>query len=209
MLYEAGCRWIFFGIESGSDDVLRKIHKNIDKQLIKPTIECLRKIGITSICSFIIGFPDETVEQLKDTVKLIDSINANLTPIYHFTPLPGTELFDCLVKAKRYRAPDTLKELSKIIATESVGTNFSTVNTKELRVIRSWYHWKGFSNKDAYTEGNSFEFAKQTIISGLHSISLKGPLSFLIDGFSALFEFLYVIWYSHAYPDIIKKYNLK
>ena len=26
---------------------------------------------------------------------------------------------------------------------------------------------------------------------------------------SALYEFLYVLWYSHAYPDIIKKYNLK
>lgn len=209
MMFKAGCRWIFFGIESGSDEMLHKIHKNIDKNAIKPTMDILRKIGITSICSFIIGFPDETAEQLKETVELIKNINANLTPIYHFTPLPGTELYSEMVEHGRYNSAKSLEELAKIIATESVGVNLSSVPTKDLRVIRSWFHWKGFTNKQAYTTGKAFEFAKQTIISGLHSISLKGPVSFFVNGFSALYEFLYVLWYSHAYPKINEKYNLR
>ena len=209
LMYDAGCRWIFFGVESGSDEMLKSIHKNINKSAIKPTMDILKKIGITSICSFIIGFPDETVEQLRDTVELIDSIDANLTPIYHFTPLPGTELYDQMIEQKRYKGAETLESLSKVIATESVGKNLSSVPNRDLRVIRSWYHWKGFTNKNAYTSGKSFEFAKQTILSGLHAISLKGPVNFLVNGFSALYEFIYVLWYSHAYPDIIKKYNLK
>ncbi len=208
-MYEAGCRWIFFGVESGSDEMLKAIHKNIDKEAIKPTMDVLREIGITSICSFIIGFPDETAEQLKDTVELIEKTNSNLTPIYHFTPLPGTELYDKMVSADRYESVTNLEDLAKVIATESVGKNLSAVPDRDLRVIRSWFHWKGFTKKNAYTTGKSFEFAKQTILSGLHAISLKGPVSFLVNGFSALYEFLYVLWYSHAYPDIIKKYNLK
>ena len=208
-MYDAGCRWIFFGVESGSSEMLEKIHKNIDKDKIKPTIEALKKIGITSICSYIIGFPDETVEQLKDTVKLINDTDANLTPIYHFTPLPGTELYNEMISKNRYKPANNLLDLSKVIATESVGNNLSGVPTKDLRVIRSWYHWKGFTNKTAYSSGKSFEFALQTVLSGLHSISLKGPVSFFVNGFLALYEFLYVLWYSHAYPDIIKKYNLK
>jgi len=208
-MYDAGCRWVFFGIESGSKEMLERIHKNIDFNKIKPTFEALKKIGITGIGSFIVGFPDETVEQLKDTVKLINSIDANLTPIYHFTPLPGTELYDKMVSGGRYRAAKTLEESAKVVATESVGKNLSAVPDRDLRVIRSWFHWKGFTNKTAYTSGKSFEFAKQTIISGLHSISMKGPVSFLVNGFSALYEFLYVFWYSHAYPGIIKKYELK
>lgn len=209
IMYDAGCRWIFFGVESGSDEMLKNIHKNIDKNAIKPTMDALRKIGITSICSFIIGFPDETVDQLKDTVELIDNTKANLTPIYHFTPLPGTELYNQMISEKRYKAADSLESLAKVIATESIGENLSSVPSRDLRVIRSWYHWKGFTKKNAYGSGKSFQFAKQTILSGLHAISLKGPINFLVNGFSALYEFLYVLWYSHAYPDIIKKYNLK
>lgn len=209
LMYETGCRWILFGVESGNDEMLKRIHKNIDKSAIKPTMDILREIGITSICSFIIGFPDETAEQIRDTAELIDNVNSNLTPVFHFTPLPGTELFDLMASKKRIKEPDKLEDLIDVVATESVGKNLSSVPTRDLRVIRSWFHWKGFSNKDAYGTGKSFEFAKQVIISGLHAITQKGPIHFFIDGFSALYEFLYVLWYSHAYPDIKKKYNLK
>jgi aminotransferase len=97
--------------------MLKSIHKNIDKNAIKPTMDALREIGITSICSFIIGFPDETADQLRDTVELIDNTKANLTPIYHFTPLPGTELYDEMISQSRYKAVDSLEELAKVIET--------------------------------------------------------------------------------------------
>ncbi|MBQ8183353.1 MAG: B12-binding domain-containing radical SAM protein [Clostridia bacterium] len=209
-MYDAGCRWIFFGIETGNEEMLKKIHKNIDINKVKPTFEILRKIGITGIGSFIVGFPDETAEQLRDTAQLIDTCGANLTPVYHFTPLPGTELYDKMIEKGFYKQANKLEDLIKVVATESVGVNLSNVPTTDLRVIRSWFHWKGFTSKSAYSSGEkSFEFAKQTILSGLHSISLKGPIHFFVDGFSALKEFLYVVWYSHAYPSILKKYDLK
>ncbi|MBE6791389.1 MAG: B12-binding domain-containing radical SAM protein [Ruminococcaceae bacterium] len=209
IMYDAGCRWVFFGVETGSPEMLDEIHKEINLNKLKPSVDAMKKIGITSICSYIVGFPDETEKQLKETVKLINETDANLMPVYHFTPLPGTELYNKMVKANRYKEPNSLKELSKVVATESVGKNLSAVPSRDLRVIRSWYHWKGFTNKTAYSSGKSFEFAKQTIISGLHSISLKGPVSFLVNGFAALYEFLYVFWYSHAYPSIIEKYELR
>ncbi len=209
IMYDAGCRWIFFGIETGSKEIMHKIHKNIDFNKIKPTFDALRRIGITSIASFIIGYPDETVEQLKDTVHLIKTIGANLIPVYHLTPLPGTAMYDKLVQENKYRAVRSLMDLTKVVATENVGVNLSAVPTRDLRVIRSYLHWKSFSNKSAYSSGKSFEFAKQTILSGLHSISMKGPISFFVDGFTALYEFVYVFWYAHAYPNIVKKYDLK
>ena len=208
IMYDAGCRWVFFGIESGSKDMLKAIHKNIDYDKIMPTFEYMKKIGYTTVASFIIGYPDETEEQLKETVKMLNRISASLTPVFHFTPLPGTELYDEAIASGKYKPAASLKELSKVIATESVGKNLSKVPTKELRVIRSWYHWKSFSNKDALASKKPFEFAKQTILSGLHSISQKGPIYFFIDGFSAFCEFIYVFWYSHFYHEAIKKYGL-
>ena len=208
MMYDAGCRWILFGVETGSPEMQKIIHKNIDYSKIAPTFETLNRIGITTIASFILGFPEETVDQLRDTVKLLNTIKANLTPVFHFTPLPGTELYDKVVSNGTYKAPKTFKEMSKVVATESLGVNLSAVPNIDLRVIRSWYMWKSFSNKGALQEHGAFEFAKETIINGLHSISLKGPISFFLDGFKALYEFLYVFWFSHAYPKIIKKYDL-
>ena len=190
MLYDAGCRWIFFGIETGSKEMQKIVHKNIDYNKIAPTFEILNRIGITTIGSFIIGFPDETVEQLRDTVKLLNTVKANLTPVFHITPIPGTELYD------------------RVVATESLGVNLSAVPNVDLRVIRSWYLWKSFSSKGALQEHGAFEFAKETILNGLHYISRKGPVTFFIDGFKALYEFLYIFWFSHAYPKIIKKYDL-
>lgn len=207
-MYDAGCRWVFFGIESGSTEMLSAIHKNIDYDKIIPTIESVNKIGYTSVASFIIGYPDETEEQLKETVWMLNNISASLTPVFHFTPLPGTELYEQVVASGKYKPATSLKSLSKVIATESVGENLSKVPTKDLRVIRSWYHWKSFSNEDAIKSDKSFKFAKQTILSGLHSISQKGVLSFFVDGFSAFCEFTYVFWYSHMYRNIIKKYGL-
>lgn len=131
-----------------------------------------------------------------------------MTPVFHFTPIPGTELYDQVVANGTYKAPKTLKAMSKVVATESLGVNLSAVPSVDLRVIRSWYLWKSFSNKGALQEHGAFEFAKETILNGLHSISLKGPINFFIDGFKALYEFLYIFWYSHAYKKIIKKYGL-
>ena len=209
LMYDAGCRWVLFGIESGSREMLERIHKHIDYDLIRPTIEMLTKIGYTAMATFIVGFPDETEEQLRETTRLIKALNVGLTPVFHFTPMPGTELYDQLVAQGRYHAPQKLEDLFDVVATESIGTNYSCVPDRDLKVIRNWVHWKAFTNKEAIRNGKSFEFAKQTIISGLRSISMKGAVSFIINGFSALNEFLYVFYYAHRFPKILEKYDLK
>lgn len=208
IMYDAGCRWAFFGIESGSRSRSDKIHKNIDFDKIVPTFRILRKLGITTVASFIIGFPEETQEELKQTCELILQVDANLTPVYHFTPLPGTELYRELVADGKYKPIRTMKDLSKNIATESMGQNLSNVPAKELKVIRNWFIWKGFTRKDSVESSKNFTFALETILHGLTAISQKGILMFFHDGFTALKEFIYIYWYAHMYPGIRKKYGL-
>ncbi|MCR5041985.1 MAG: B12-binding domain-containing radical SAM protein [Clostridia bacterium] len=209
LMYDAGCRWIFFGIESGSREMQARIHKNIKYDLIKPTVELLNGMGFTTMASFIVGFPDETVEQLRDTAAMINDLPLGLTPIFHFTPLPGTEFYDQLVREGRYSLPRRLEDLFSVVATESLGTNYSRVPDTDLKVIRCWFHWKSFTNKTAISGGKPFEFARQTIASSLRTISMKGALSFLVNGFAAAYEFLYVFYYSHMFPKIREKYALK
>ena len=209
LMYQAGCRWLLFGIECGSDEMRRRVHKNYDHNKVIPTIAFLNELGITTITSFIVGFPDETAEQLRDTTRLIQDIHSGLTPIFHFTPIPGTEFYDELVKEGRYKVPEKLEDLYSQVATQSLGTNYSCVPDKDLKVIRCWFHWKSFTRKNAINNGKSFAFAKDTIIDGLRSISSKGVISFFVNGFTAFKEFAQIVYYSHRYPEIRKKYDLE
>lgn len=209
IMYDAGCRWIFFGIESGSPKRLKEIKKNINLELVLPTLEGVKALGITAVASFIIGYPGETEAELKETCALIQKIHANLTPIFHFTPIAGTELYRVVTENGTYKVAKTLKAASKEIATESLGQNLSAVPSVDLRVIRSYFHWKSFTRKDAIESNRDFTFALQTILNGINAISKKGILMFFHDGFMALHEFLYVFWFAHAYPKIRKKYNLE
>lgn len=64
LMYDTGCRWILFGVESGSKEILNKIHKELDYDEIVPAFEMTRRVGIMTIATFIIGYPDETEEQV-------------------------------------------------------------------------------------------------------------------------------------------------
>ena len=98
--------------------------------------------------------------------------------------------------------------MAKVVATESLGQNLSAVPDRDLKVIRNWYAWKALSAQQSVKSDHKFEFAIDTVKSGLHAISMRGAISFFINGFVALRDFVYMFWYSHAYPGIIKKYGL-
>ncbi len=208
-LYDAGCRWIIFGVESGSKEMLKKINKGIQFDDIKTTVDYCRAAGITSHTDFIVGFPDETVEQLKDTITLALNINSNQYPIFYFSPLPGSELYNYVIKNGIYKAPDTIKDMTKNIALDSFTVNLSNVPDIDLKIVRSWFRWKCFIKHDAISQGKPFSFALITIKDSLSLITRKGAIFFIVGAFKALFEFLNVFWYANAYPKVRKKYNLK
>lgn len=73
---EAGCTDIFFGIESGSDRIQKKIKKNLKLPVTYKIAETCSKLGIHIAASFMAGFPGETREDLNDTIKAILEISA-------------------------------------------------------------------------------------------------------------------------------------
>src|SRR4051812_4382240 len=71
---EAGCRGIFFGIETGSVRLQKVIRKNLDLGEAVRRIECADKHGIKTAVALIVGFPDETPDDLRDTIHFfVDS----------------------------------------------------------------------------------------------------------------------------------------
>ncbi len=98
LMRKSGCYHLKYGIEVGSDEWLKKIKKGTTVEQAKKAIKLTKKMGIATKASFIIGLPNEKVEDIKRTIKLAKEI----TPLYaSFTilhPLPGSELFNEAVK---------------------------------------------------------------------------------------------------------------
>ncbi|MEI6579186.1 MAG: radical SAM protein, partial [Eubacteriales bacterium] len=208
MMYDAKCRWILFGIESGSKSMLEKIHKGISIEDVEENVRNCKEIGITPITTFIIGFPGETEEQVKQTVDLAMRIRSKLVQINHYFPMPGSELQRELVESGKYKAPETLTDLSRVIAQDTLEQNFSEVPSKDLRVIRCFFQWVAFTGKDTINQDSSFAFAWQAISDMFSVITKKGILFFVAGVFTVAKEFLYIFWHVIAYPGVRKKYGL-
>lgn len=94
MLKNGHCCRMEIGIESGSENIQRKIHKNLNLQKLLPTLNLANKLGIEVHLSFIIGFPTESKEDINQTLKMMlsSSIRGALININVLVPNTGTEL---------------------------------------------------------------------------------------------------------------------
>jgi hypothetical protein len=113
LMARAGCAGIFFGIETGSARMQRLIDKNLDLREAASRISCAVRHGIGTTVSLITGFPDETKQDLRDTVDfLMDAARFDgAAPQLHLlAPLAGTPIYEQY--RGRLEQPDILSDIS-------------------------------------------------------------------------------------------------
>jgi len=108
LMVRAGCNGFCFGIESGSERIRNLIiHKGIWNNQIYKALKICSLYPLNIQISLVIGFPEETKEEMKETVffgkKLIGmGINClEYIAIMLAVPLPGAELFNQAIKEKK------------------------------------------------------------------------------------------------------------
>jgi len=107
-LSDSGCSELFVGVESGSPEILRKMHKTADISLIKRSLHSIMEAGIGLKAYFIFGFPEETKDDFLQTYELakcLRSIAFDLnvefrTGVFKFRPYHGTEVHADLVNLR-------------------------------------------------------------------------------------------------------------
>ena len=92
LMKNAGLVQLDFGVESGSDKVLRILKKHSDEKKIKKAFNMAKKVGIRTMATFMFGNPGENKEDIEKTFKLAKRIKPNFVSSYFLTPFPGTEL---------------------------------------------------------------------------------------------------------------------
>ncbi len=96
LMSQSGCILIWFGFESSNEAILKSINKKITPDQIENAVKLCLEFGIQPGGNFIIGFPDDTKETIKDTFELAKKIKklGAICNIVILTPFPGTYLYN-------------------------------------------------------------------------------------------------------------------
>lgn len=120
LMKEAGCRLICFGIESGSDALLKKVKKGITVDELKRGVIETSRAGIEAAGFFIIGLPEDTRETIQKTIGLATSLPFDYVTFQIMTPYPNTPVYDEYRRHFKERFPKaftlnfTQEELEKL-----------------------------------------------------------------------------------------------
>jgi radical SAM superfamily enzyme YgiQ (UPF0313 family) len=121
LMRESGCKMIFFGAETGNDEILKRMDKGGTQsgQQIREFAARMKKFDIIPEYSFVLGTPAETPEKVMEYIekdiafiKEIKEINPSTEiVIYTYSPVPteGSELFK-KSQESGFRFPETLED---------------------------------------------------------------------------------------------------
>ncbi len=140
VMYKSGCDFLLVSPESGNQYVLDNIVKKPLKLNSLPGILNIAKsIGFSVMVNFVFGFPGETWDQIRDTIKYAEKLNVDIVNFHIATPLPKTELMEICLREKLLPG-DYVRNVSKYS-----GYGKGLITTKEftpveLEVLRS-FEW--------------------------------------------------------------------
>ena len=105
----AGCRRVFFGIESGNDDILKLMNKRITVRQARAAVTSAREAGLNVGAFFIVCYPGETNKTVLDTLRFASSLPLDYLSFTMPYPLPNTALHERIKERinKSWRPPES------------------------------------------------------------------------------------------------------
>ena len=102
----SGCVQVNLAVESGNQDVLKKImSKPVKLSAVRSLVKHCRKIDLPVSAFLVVGLPGETVKQMWDSIEFVKKLGIRYPHISVATPYPGTELYD-ICKMNGYLGSD-------------------------------------------------------------------------------------------------------
>jgi len=114
LMKESGCEEIFYGVESGSPQILRNMNKGIEIEEIRRAFRLTRESGIKAISNIMLGYPGEDKHTLNETRRLLLDIRPDKVYFSAATIFPGTQLYYQSVKAGIINDQFWLKNKNKL-----------------------------------------------------------------------------------------------
>jgi len=101
LMYKAGCRTLYIGLESINPDSLLSMKKNQTVEEIKKAVNVIQKHRIRIHGMFMYGFDDDDWQTVKKTIKFAKKAGISSTQFLILTPLPGSKFYNRIVSQGR------------------------------------------------------------------------------------------------------------
>ena len=98
-MYSAGCRGIAYGLESGNQQILDSMKKNITLGQVRKVVQSTKEAGINITGYFMLGMLGETRATIQETMAFARELELDFYGFSLTTPMAGTELYDAAIKA--------------------------------------------------------------------------------------------------------------
>lgn len=130
---DAGCVFIYYGIESLDNNTLKVMHKGLTKDMIVRGVENTLEIGISPGLNIIYGNIDEPLSAIDDAVEFLLKYDdhAQLRTIRPVTPYPGTELFQYAIEQGLVKDVEDFYE-NKHLNSDLLSVNFTQYSDEEI-----------------------------------------------------------------------------
>jgi len=130
-MQNAGCIAVWLGVESGSEAILGKMNKKIKLDQTRLAYKTAQDVGLMTIANVVLGFPGETEQTARETIRFVKELNPDDVGFYVATPYPGTPMYEQVKKNGWLRVTDFDKY-------DTAGPTFETpwLSMEKLEEIR-------------------------------------------------------------------------
>ena len=166
---QAGCVMIALGLESGSDESLKKMKKGVTVEQNRNAVKMIKNAGLQVFGFYLVGFPWENQKHLNETKKLMFELDTDFIELSVVTPFKGSELYSVLFEneecGKNVLGKDSFKN--------TMGTK--SLSEKELiefrkRVILEYHLRPKYILKKLLNKNLSFKLLKNYAVYGFRML---------------------------------------
>lgn len=148
ILKEAGCYEIGFGIESGSDEILKNIKKDpCNRQANTDAIRVCREVGIKNKAFLVVGFPGETKKTINETIDWVYEAEPDKIDISLYMPYKGSDISN---NPEKYKIQIYTKkaDISKMYYKGKEGIEFTSFVSTYLKKLPGIIPYCGLSRQN-------------------------------------------------------------
>ena len=139
LMEKAGFYSFAIGIESGNNRVLKKMGRNVTKEIMKEKIELIAKTNIKMTGFCMMGYPTETLEEMEETARFTRELPIHRVQYGNFHPLPGTPIYDELIQSGEIKDIDWDAYQDNTISYSPKGVTKEQLKKKMEQSFRKFY----------------------------------------------------------------------